>query len=118
MLKLGNFEVNGQDVAPSPAEGEDAAAANQGQTVATDPPDIVTLIVTPQDATALTYMLYSGAEITLTLRRTDDTSRSETEAATLQFLLSQYAIPVPAKLPYAPAERIDTLLPPELINGD
>ncbi|MEI7846459.1 MAG: hypothetical protein WCK35_11715, partial [Chloroflexota bacterium] len=38
---------------------------------------------------------------TMALRAPDDTSRVETEAATLQYLLSQYAIPVPAKLPYA-----------------
>ena len=115
VLKLGNFSIDGQEVASSPVpEGEQAPA--EAQTAVT-PPDIVTLIVSPQDATALTYMLYGGAELTLTLRRTDDTSRIDTEAATLQFLLSQYAIPVPAKLPYAPAERIDQLIPPALING-
>jgi hypothetical protein len=42
----------------------------------------------------------SGTLFTLVLRAPDDTSRVETEAATLQYLLSQYAIPVPAKLPY------------------
>jgi len=63
-------------------------------------PDMITLIVTPQDAVALTYMMYSGTKFTLTLRAPDDTTRIETEAATLQYLLSQYAIPVPAKLPY------------------
>lgn len=114
VLKLGNFPVDGEDVeaeAAQPAEGE---AAPQPTVT---PPDIVTLVVSPQDATALTYMLYGGAELTLTLRRTDDTSRIDTEAATLQFLLSQYAIPVPAKLPYATSERIDVLIAPSLANG-
>ena len=59
-------------------------------------------------------MLYGGAELTLTLRGANDTSRVETEAATLQFLLSQYAIPVPAKLPYGPEPRIDALESPIL----
>lgn len=115
VLKLGNFPVDGAEVtaAPTPENGQQPADI-QTTTVA---PDIVTLIVSPQDATALTYMLYGGAELTLTLRRTDDTSRIDTEAATLQFLLSQYAIPVPAKLPYASAERIDVLAPPPLLNG-
>lgn len=116
VLRLGNFPING---------AEDQAAQDQ-TVIEGDPenpapptgiPDIVTLIVSPQDATALTYMLYGGAELTLTLRRTDDISRIETEAATLQFLLSQYAIPVPAKLPYAPAERIDSLVAPQLLYG-
>ncbi len=114
VLKLGNFSIDGADVATQQA-AEDAPPQEQQPTV--QAPDIVTLIVSPQDATALTYMLYGGAELTLTLRRADDISRIDTEAATLQFLLSQYAIPVPAKLPYAPAERIDALVAPPLIYG-
>lgn len=117
VLRLGNFPLESGEVAASAAlDAEDAPPAQTANTTV-GAPDVVTLIVSPQDATALTYMLYGGAEITLTLRRTDDTSRVDTEAATLQFLLSQYAIPVPAKLPYAPAERIDSLQPPALING-
>ena len=54
-------------------------------------------------------MVYSHAKITMTLRNVLDDSRVATEAATLQFLLSQYNIPVPAKLPYAVQPRIDTL---------
>jgi len=117
VLKLGNFPVNGQDAieetdpnAPPPAPGESTAVPVSGT------PDIVTLIVSPQDATSLTYMLYGGAKLTLTLRGAKDTSRVQTEAATLQFLLSQYAIPVPAKLPYAAEPRIDALVEPVLEN--
>jgi Flp pilus assembly protein CpaB len=72
-------------------------------------PDIIILIVTPQDAVSLTYLLHSGTDLTLTLRAPDDESRPETEAATLQYLLSQYAIPVPAKLPYGIQPRLDKL---------
>jgi pilus assembly protein CpaB len=45
----------------------------------------------------------------MTLRNPSDQSRLQTEAATLQFLLSQYNIPVPAKLPYALEPRLDSL---------
>ena len=45
-----------------------------------------------------------------------DLSRLATEAATLQFLLSQYNIPVPAKLPYALEPRLDVLTAPILPN--
>lgn len=119
VLKLGNFSLDGGKTAVTAPAAEGASPEEQqAAAAAASTPDIVTLVVSPQDATALTYMLYGGAEITLALRRTDDTSRIDTEAATLQFLLSQYAIPVPAKLPYAPAERIDALQPPELIDGN
>ncbi len=112
VLKLGNFPLGASQ---TPTEGEDAPA--EAGTQASTNADIVTLIVSPQDATSLTYMLYGGAELTLTLRNASDTSRVETEAATLQFLLSQYAIPVPAKLPYSSEPRIDDLVPP-ILEGD
>jgi len=88
VLHMGEFSLDGK---PTPVP--------ETPTPPTKPRSI-TLIVTPQDAVALTYLLYSGAQFTLTLRAPDDNSRVETEAATLQYLLSQYAIPVPAKLPY------------------
>ncbi|MBT3188789.1 MAG: hypothetical protein HN736_01965 [Anaerolineae bacterium] len=116
VLKLGDFPVDGQQAttttdedAPPPAPGEETSET-------TAAPDVVTLIVSPQDATSLTYMLFGGAKLTLTLRGASDISRVETEAATLQFLLSQYAIPVPAKLPYGAEPRIDSLLEPVLEN--
>jgi len=62
------------------------------------PPDIVTLIVSPQDAVTLTYLMYSGAKMNLALRGVNDQTRVQTESATLQFLLSQYGITIPAKL--------------------
>ena len=65
----------------------------------------------------LSYLVYSGAQITMTLRNETDESRVITEAATLQFLLSQYNIPVPAKLPYAMQPRTDELISP-FLPGD
>jgi pilus assembly protein CpaB len=65
----------------------------------------------------MTYLIYSGAKITLTLRKASDESRVSTEATTLQFLLSQYNIPVPAKLPYSMQPRVDELFSP-FLPGD
>ena len=80
-------------------------------------PDIITLVVTPQEAVTLTYLINSGVQMTMTLRGpSEDVSRVETEAATLQYLLSQYRIPVPAKLPYALDPRLDEVVPPLLPN--
>ena len=99
-MKRGNFPLAENQPAQQPAEGEAPAA-----------PDIVTLIVSPQDAIMLTYLTYTQTQIQLTLRNPSDQSRQATEAATLQFLLSQYNIPVPAKLPYAVEPRINVLAP-------
>ena len=109
VLKLGDFQL--------PQTSTQAAQQQaQQQQKAAVAPDIVTLIVSPQDAVTLSYMIYTNAQITMTLRNPGDQSRLSTEAATLQFLLSQYNIPVPAKLPYALQPRIDQLAAPSLPN--
>jgi len=106
VLHVGTF--TNQQVQPTPA---DASQGGQpAPTAAPAPePDIITLIVSPQDAVSLTYLLYSSVKLTLALRAPDDRSRAETEAATLQYILSQYAIPIPAKLPYGIEPRFDKL---------
>ena len=106
VMKLGSFPLPQVAV----QQPEQQAQVAQPQEI----PDIVTLIVTPQDSVTLSYMIYGGAKLTMTLRNVLDDSRVATEAATLQFLLSQYNIPVPAKLPYAVQPRIDNLSYPAL----
>ncbi len=113
VLKLGTFDYRQQaQLAQQPTD----AAAQQTTQVDQQPPDIVTLIVSPQDAVTLTYMIYANIPLNLTLRRGGDSSRQATEAATLQFLLSQYNIPVPVKLAYGLTPRIDILSLPFLPN--
>jgi pilus assembly protein CpaB len=70
-------------------------------------PDVVTLIVNPQDAVSLNYLMLAGANLNMVLRSAADDSRVDTEAATLQFILDQYRIPNPAKLPYGTEPRSD-----------
>jgi len=114
VMKLGSFPFQ-----QTPVDTGQTADQQQGQVVqqVNENPDIVTLIVTPQDSITLSYLIYTGAQITMTLRNATDDSRVATEAATLQFLLSQYNIPVPAKLPYAMQPRIDELISP-FLPGD
>jgi pilus assembly protein CpaB len=78
------------------------------------PPDVITLVVTPQEAVTLNYMMYAGAELTLALRAAGDDSSIDTEAATLQFLLDTYNIPVPAKLPYGMEPSTNELVAPSM----
>ncbi len=107
VMKLGNFSLtNTTGAAPAQPAATPNPQQQQRQQQQQQQPqeevrrDIITLIVTPQDALTLTYLMYSDAKITMTLRNPGDQARQATEAATLQFLLSQYNIPVPAKLPY------------------
>ena len=110
VLKLGSFDLpQAQPVAETEQQNPEAQAPPPVEI-----PDIATLIVTPQDSVTLSYLVYGGAKITMSLRNVLDDSRVATEAATLQFLLSQYNIPVPAKLPYAMQPRVDNLSYPPL----
>jgi pilus assembly protein CpaB len=108
VLKLGNFGVQAPaadpNATPSPAQQQQAN------------PDIVTLMVTPQDSISLNYFVYSGAQLTMSLRNPNDTSRFAAESATLTSLLTQYNISLPSKLPYAVQPRVDILVPPLLTN--
>ena len=110
-MKLGNFPLP-QATGQQPTGNETAQQTIQPQTA----PDIVTLIVSPQDSITLSYLIYTNAQITLALRNASDRTRQATEAATLQFLLSQYNIPIPAKLPYAMQPSIAELAQPSLPN--
>ncbi len=101
------------EVTPTPAAAPTPAPAEAGQL---EKPDLITLIVSPQDAVALTYFMYSGAQLTLTLRNPADDLQYDTEAATLSYILAQYNIPVPVALPYTFEPRLDKLTQPVLPN--
>lgn len=109
VMKLGNFALQpvsaDPNATPSPAQAQQQAA-----------PDIVTLMVNPQDSISLNYFVQSGTILTMTLRNPNDTSRFAAESATLTSLLTQYNISLPSKLPYAMQPRIDQLSPPGLPN--
>lgn len=79
-------------------------------------PDLITLVVNPQDAVTLNYLVYAGSQLTLALRPSGDDTRVQTEATTMDFLLTQYNIPVPVRLPYGMEPRVDDLLAPQLAN--
>jgi len=110
VMKLGNFAL----LPAVPADPNVTPSAAQTQQQAS--PDIVTLMVTPQDSISLNYFVYSGAMLSLSLRNPNDTSRFAAESATLTSLLTQYNISLPSKLPYASQPRIDVLTPPLLPN--
>lgn len=118
VLQIGNFPLTGQSLIEEPVETPQAGGAQQQQEQPQEStkPDVITLIVTPQDAVTLNYLIYSGAELTLALRNILDVDQLPINPVTLQYLLEQYRIPVPVRLPYGPQPRIDNLNPPVLQN--
>ena len=126
VLNLGDFPLyneKGQEAVvatPTPlgaeAEQADGEAATTTQQITVLPPDTVTLIMWPQEAVTLNYLLYTGAELTLALRSAGDGSQTATDAVTLQYLMDVYRIPLPVRLPYGTQPRIDELKAPLLEN--
>jgi pilus assembly protein CpaB len=130
VLNVGNFPFEETtatlltEAQPTPQPTPEAKQTKGVEEVTTaeapKPPDVITLIVTPQDAVTLNYLLalapYGSAQLTLALRSAGDDTLIQTEAATLDFLLKQYNIPIPVKLPYGIEPRVDELIAPTLTN--
>lgn len=122
VLRMGEFPLAGTDTGVTPAEGAEATPVPAAEETQGEPapapalPDVVTLIVRPQDAVTINYLMIaqtqSAAQLSLVLRNASDTSRENILPVTLQFLMEQYQIPVPARLPYSLNPRIDVLVPP------
>lgn len=125
VLQVGSFateaELAQKAQQAQQAEQPDQAAQDQEQ-VAAPPslPDVITLVVSPQDAIALQYLLMlvpdQSAYISLALRAAEDDTRVQTQAITLQFLMETYSFPLPAKLPYGVEPRVDAVRQPTLLN--
>jgi Flp pilus assembly protein CpaB len=100
VLAVGETDLNKQAASTQPTP---TPAPNQQQQAAPAvvKPKIVTLIVTPQDANTLNYLVYAGAQMNLALRGAGDEQRVKTDSVTLQYTMDTYSITVPAKQPYA-----------------
>lgn len=114
VLKLGEYDPNPVVATPAPA-ADPAAAAQPGTEAEAAPPpviipDLITVIVSPQEAVLMNYMMLSGVKLNLALRNPKDPQIITTDAVTLQYLMDAKAIPLPAKLPYGLEPRVDELL--------
>lgn len=124
VLQVGSFPSTSETASviaqPTPTGGVQPQVTQQAQaaqpTVAPPVvrPTTITLIVSPQDAVTLNYLLLVGGRLNLVMRSAGDDQRVSTEAVTLQFVLDQYNIPNPAKLPYGLEPRMDSF--PSSVN--
>lgn len=106
VLQVGRFELAGEQAQrEQQQQAEEGAEAQQQPQVVL--PEVITLIVNPQDAVTLNYLVNAGAKLTLALRNIRDETRLELSPVTLNYLLSQYRIEVPLRLPYGLEPRVD-----------
>lgn len=116
VLQVGDFPLENKAATTAEGQPTPTPVPQQGQAApAVVVPDIITLIVRPQDAVALNFILLGqpqmATQLSLVLRGAKDSSRENTLPVTLGFLLEQYQIPIPAKVPYSLTPRIDALSP-------
>jgi pilus assembly protein CpaB len=105
ILQVGDFQSSPSATQPTPTTGPTPVS----QPKTGEGYDVITLMVPPQDAITLNYLVYAGAKLTLVLRSAGDDERVQTDAVTLQYLMDKYAIPLPAKQPYGIEPRVDNL---------
>jgi len=115
VLFVGDYQIPAP-VKPTPQPGIAPTPTPPGgaqPTAVPVPPkfDMITIVVSPQDAVTLNYLVAAGARLTMTLRGAGDDQKNPTEAVTLQYLMDQYSIPLPAKLPYGEEPQVDSLSP-------
>jgi pilus assembly protein CpaB len=122
VLQVGTFPLEEPKVVATPETEEGVGApppqqGGEGQTE-TSPvkPDIITLIVSPQDALSLNWAMKSGVDLLLTLRAPGDTTLTETTSVTLQYFVDNYNITVPTKLPYGLEPAVEEIVEPVLPN--
>jgi pilus assembly protein CpaB len=110
VLHIGNFSLSDlyQTVVVQVAAEEGAGAPPPQQQAGVEGeqeplfgPDIITIIVSPQEALAINWAIKSGVDLVLTLRSPNDTVTTETTSVTLQYIVETYNVTIPTKLPYS-----------------
>jgi Flp pilus assembly protein CpaB len=111
VLRLGKFPINAADTSIESSQPTPTPTPNPNGEAAAPvvEPASMTLVVSPQDAVMLYYLMQTGANLNMALRGAGDTQQIVTEPVTMQFVMDQKNVPLPAKLPYGLEPRINNL---------
>ncbi len=107
VLRVGDFPTD--DLAKTSGVEPTPSAETAGEATPPPTPGMITLIVRPQDAITLNYLMLSSAKLSLALRSAGDLDPAAVEAVTLQYLFQTYNIPNPPKTAFGLEPRKDTL---------
>lgn len=108
VIHVGDFPIDGHFIGvkptptPVPQESSDGSAPASNGTPPPPPteiprPDIISLAVSPQHAVVLAWAIEAKLPVTLALRAANDTSRVPTLPVTLDFMMSEFNIDLPAR---------------------
>ncbi|MCH7663437.1 MAG: hypothetical protein IH859_06170 [Chloroflexi bacterium] len=127
VIHVGDFPIGAEDdpnaAAPTDPAGQPGDPNAQGQEVPEEqpvvviqPPSIITIMVFPQEAVTLNFLVLMGAHLNLVMRASGDDSRVFTEAVTLDWLLANHNIPVPSRLPYGFQPSLERIISPGALD--
>jgi len=114
VLHIGSWA---EEVEVPPADGEEGEGEGEEETASALPQALtkwVTLAVSPQEAAVLKYAEEVGASIDFVLRSVDDHAASVKfgiTAVTLDYIVAEYGIEAPPKLPYGVTPPVESLRP-------
>ncbi len=80
--------------------GEEQQVASGQEPAAVEPPQYITLMLSPQDALVLKLAREMGASIDLAVRAQDDHQVFTTQQVTLDYIMARFGVSLPAKQPY------------------
>jgi len=126
VVHVGEFPLNGRYLGelptPTPVPATQEADSGGGNTTPAPtvtpipPPNIVTLGVTPQYAVVLVWAIDAKLPVTLALRSVNDRSTQQTTPVTLDYMMQEFRIEVPARRNYSIEPAIRSIR--QLVTGD
>jgi len=126
VVHVGEFPLNGRYLGelPTPTPVVATAAPDSGSGNATapppptpiPPPNIVTLGVSPQYAVVLVWAIDAKLPVTLALRSVNDRSTQQTTPVTLDYMMQEFHIDVPARRDFSIEPAIRSIR--QLVTGD
>ncbi|MCA0452510.1 MAG: hypothetical protein LCI00_00870 [Chloroflexi bacterium] len=125
VVHVGEFPLDGRYLGelptPTPVPATEEAGGGGNTTPAptitpVPPPNIVTLGVTPQYAVVLVWAIDAKLPVTLALRSVNDRSTQQTAPVTLDYMMQEFRIDVPARRDYTIEPAVRSIR--QLVTGD
>jgi Flp pilus assembly protein CpaB len=126
VVHVGEFPLNGRYLGelptPTPVPATQEANSSGSNTTPqptvtpVPPPNIVTLGVTPQYAVVLVWAIDAKLPVTLALRSVNDRSTQQTAPVTLDYMMQEFRIEVPARRDFSIEPAVRSIR--QLVTGD
>jgi hypothetical protein len=109
VIGIGNFPLSGNYLGNTPTAAAPPTQVAEGEPTKGPPPptatlafpDVVTVAVRPQEAVVLAWLTEAHVPMTLTLRNARDQSPQPSTPVTLRYIVENYQVAQPPKLPYS-----------------